>query len=280
MAVRQMEHLYHVRVQPSRGWAGVDVRELWEFRDLWLILAMRDVQLRYKQTVLGVIWVVLQPLLSSLIFLVIFGRIANLPSDGLPYLLFVYAGILPWNLFSGALQRAGSSLISDAKLISKVYFPRMIIPLASTAAVLVDFGVGLSVISMLLLAYQMPLTPNLLALPILLLIAVMIASGVGLLVSAFNVYYRDFMYALPFVIQVWMYSSPLVYSTRMIPDQWQWLYALNPMVGVIDGFRWSLLGQTGFPWLSLSVAVVVGSLFFLSGAFVFKRVERRFVDVI
>ncbi|MCC6803775.1 MAG: ABC transporter permease, partial [Anaerolineae bacterium] len=192
----------HIQIQPARGWAVLDLKELLQFRDLLVILTMRDVKLRYKQTALGVVWVVLQPLIASLIFAIIFGRFANLPSNGVPYLLFVFAGLLPWNLFAGALQRAGNSLVGDSKLISKVYFPRMTIPIASSAAVLVDFAVALGVMLVLLLLQGWALTWNILALPFLVIILLLISIGVSLFISALNVYYRDFMYALPFVVQV------------------------------------------------------------------------------
>jgi len=270
----------HVHIQASRGWSALNVREIWEFRDLFLILALRDVKLRYKQTALGVVWVILQPLLASLIFAVIFGRLANLPSDGRPYPLFVFAGMLPWNLFAASLQRAGNSLIADSKLISKVYFPRLIIPISSSAAVLVDFCVALAMMGVLLLVYGVAPTWNLAALPVLLLLALLIATGVSLWLSAFNVYYRDFMYVLPFVIQIWMYASPVVYSASMIPEEWRWLFALNPMVGVIDSFRWALLGTGAFPWLFVTASLVTGCLVFVGGAFTFRRVERSFSDVI
>lgn len=269
-----------IRIVPARGWATLELSELWAFRDLLLILTMRDIKLRYKQTALGVIWVILQPLIAALIFAVIFGRLAELPSAGAPYLLFVFAGLLPWNLFAGALQRAGNSLVSDSRLISKVYFPRMSIPIASSAAVLVDFAVALVVMFGLIAFYGYPLTPNMLALPLFVLLALLISVGVSLFFSALNVYYRDFMYALPFVIQVWMYASPVVYSADLIPAPFLPLYALNPMVGVIDGFRWSLLGLGTFPTVSVLISLVLGVAVFAAGAMVFQRVERSFADVI
>ena len=209
----------HVEIKPARSWAALELSEMWRFRDLLVILMMRDVKLRYKQTALGVVWVILQPLVASLIFAVIFGRFAKLPSNGMPYLLFVFAGMLPWNLFAGALQRAGNSLVGDSKLISKVYFPRMVIPVASSAAVLVDFvrRAGGDVRACCCLR-AWPLTLNMLALPFLLVLLLCISVGVSLFISALNVYYRDFMYALPFVIQVWMYASPVVYSADLIPE--------------------------------------------------------------
>lgn len=269
-----------VTIRPSRGWAALNLRELWHYRDLLYILAQRDVKLRYKQTVLGVAWVVLQPLVASLIFAVIFGLFADLPSDGVPYLLFVFAGMLPWNYFSGALQRAGNSLIGDARLISKVYFPRLIIPLASTFAVLIDFAVSLVVFFVLALFYRSGLSWQIVALPYFLLITTLGAVGVSLWLSALNVQYRDFMYALPFLIQVWMFASPVVYSSSLIPEPWRRLYALNPAVGYIEGFRWSLLGQATLDWWMVVSATVISLLAFVGGAFFFRRVERTFADVI
>lgn len=270
----------HIRIQPAKGWAALDLGDLWRYRDLISILMMRDVRLRYKQTALGIIWVILQPLVSSLIFAVIFGRFAGLPSDGIPYLPFVFAGMLPWNLFAGALQRAGNSLVADSRLISKVYFPRMAIPVASTGAVLVDFAVALIIMVALLVIYGIAFTPNLLLLPFLLALTLLISIGVSLLFSALNVYYRDFSYALPFLVQVWMYASPVVYSADIISGPLRYLYALNPMVGIINGFRFALLGTGGFPTFDLAVSAIAGIVVFVIGALVFQRVERSFADVI
>lgn len=269
-----------VTIRPSSGWAALNLRELWHYRDLLVILAQRDVKLRYKQTLLGVLWVILQPLVASLIFAVIFGLFARLPSDGVPYLLFVFAGMLPWNYFSGALQRAGNSLIGDARLISKVYFPRLIIPLASTFAVLIDFLVSLAVFAVLLVVYRYSPSWQIVALPYFLLVTTLCAVGVSLWLSALNVQYRDFMYALPFLIQVWMFASPVVYSSTLIPERWRWLWALNPAVGFIEGFRWSLLGESSLDWWMVVSATVISVLAFISGAFFFRRVERGFADVI
>ncbi len=270
----------HIQIKPARGWAALDLKELLQFRDLLVILTMRDVKLRYKQTALGVVWVILQPLVASLIFAVIFGRFANLPSDGIPYLLFVFAGMLPWNLFAGALQRAGNSLVGDSKLISKVYFPRMTIPIASSAAVLVDFAVALAVMLVLLLVQDWPLTWNIVLLPVLVIMLLLISVGVSLFISALNVYYRDFMYALPFVVQVWMYASPVVYSGDLIPEIVKPFYAINPLVGIIEGFRWALLGTGDFPAGSLLISLVIGIVLFVAGGLVFQRVEQNFADVI
>lgn len=270
----------HIQIVPQRGWSGLQWGELWAFRDLLYLLMIRDVRLRYKQTALGVIWVILQPLISSLIFAVIFGRFAGLPSGDVPYLLFVFAGILPWNLFSMALGRAGNSLIGDARLISKVYFPRMLIPVASSGAVLVDFAVALIVMFVLMVLFRWSITLNILVLPFLLALTLLITVGMSLFFSALNVYYRDFMFALPFLIQVWMYASPVVYDASLVPAQWQVIYSLNPMVGVINGFRWALLGTGDFPALPLFLSVIVGTAIFIISAFIFQRVERSFADVV
>jgi lipopolysaccharide transport system permease protein len=270
----------HVVIRPATRWAALDVRELWAFRDLLVMLIQRDVKLRYKQTALGVLWVVLQPLVAALIFAVIFGRFANLPSDGVPYLLFVFAGLLPWNLFAGALQRAGNSLVGDSRLISKVYFPRMVIPMASASAVLIDFLVALVVMFGLLLLNAWPLTWNVLGLPALLAITLLLSVGFSLIISALNVYYRDFMYALPFAIQVMMYATPVVYSIDIVPEALQPIFALNPLVGVVEGFRWALLGTGTFPLLPVALSLVTGVVLFVAGALIFQRVEQNFADVI
>lgn len=271
---------WHLRIQSTSGWKGLSLRELWPYRDLFWILAWRDVKLRYKQTALGITWVILQPILTSGIFAVIFGMLANLPSDDSPYLLFAYAGTLPWILFSQSLTRAGGSLVSARDMISKVYFPRMILPIASTFSVLVDFLVGLVSIFVLFIIYKVPLTWNLLAIPGLVLVNMIIAVGVSFWVSAFSVHYRDFIYILPFLTQAWMYASPVAYSSSLVPAQWRSLYALNPMVGIIDGFRWALLGLGEFSWISIGISLGVGLVVFISGAYVFQRIERSFADVI
>lgn len=271
---------YYHRIEPSKGWLRFNLREIWNFRDLLRILVLRDVQLRYKQTALGVTWVVLQPLFTSAVFALIFGRLGNLPSDDVAYELFAFAGMLPWNIFSQTLQRAGQSLVKDNQLITKVYFPRIIVPLSSSFSTIIDFVIGLGVFFVLLLIYKIPFTLNFFAIPLLLIVSLLISVGVGLWVSAFSVFYRDFIYALPFVIQIWMYASPIAYSISLIPEEWQNIYALNPMVGVVQSFRWILLGGDTFPLESLSISILVGAIIFVSGSIVFKRLERNFSDVI
>jgi lipopolysaccharide transport system permease protein len=256
------------------------VRELWSYRDLLRILAGRDVKLRYKQTALGVIWVILQPLIAAVIFAVIFGRFAHLPSGGTPYLLFAFAGLLPWNLFAGILQRAGNSLIGDSRLISKVYFPRLLIPLASTGAVLVDFAVSLAVLVILLPLYHVGVTWQVLALPLFLGLALLGGAGIALWLSALNVHYRDFMYALPFVIQIWIFATPVAYAGNLIPAGWRWIYDLNPAVGYVEGFRWAILGHSTLTALTAGITAGMSVLAFVSGALFFQRIERGFADVV
>jgi lipopolysaccharide transport system permease protein len=267
-------------IRPPTRWAAFDLAELWAYRDLLVILTERNLKLRYKQTALGVTWVILQPLIAALIFAVIFGVFAQLPTDGSPYLLFAFAGTIAWNLVSNAVNRAGNSLVGDSNLISKVFFPRMIIPMSAIAAVVVDFLIGLAVMGVLLLLYQQPLTPALLALPLFILLALVLSLGMSLLISALNVYYRDFMYILPFALQVWMYASPVAYSASIVPEALQPIYALNPMVGVILGFRWALLGEIAFPALALLFSVVGSVALLVIGALVFQRVQQSFADVI
>ena len=267
-------------IRPTKGWAALNLRELWSYRDLLVILIGRDIKLRYKQTALGIAWVVLQPLIAALIFAAIFGRLAKLPSDGMPYLLFVFCGLTAWNYFSQALQRAGNSLVSNAQLVSKIYFPRLLIPLAHTLAVLVDFVVMLLVLFVMMAIYHVAPSIRILALPVFLLLATLTATGVALWFSALGVKYRDFMYALPFLVQVWMYASPVVYPMSLIPARWQLWFALNPATGFIEGFRWSVLGTGAFDQRLLLITIAVSILSFLSGTFFFRRVERSFADVI
>lgn len=267
-----------VRIRPARGWLGLRLGELWEYRDVLVMLAARDIKLRYKQTALGIVWVVLQPLVAGLIFAVIFGRFAGLPSGGHPYLLFVFAGLLVWHLFAGVLQRAGNSLVAEAKLISKVYFPRLLIPCAAAAAALVDYAVSLGVMAVLLAWHGVWPGWWLALLPVVTLLTLALAVGISLWISALNVRYRDFMYALPFLIQVWMYASPVVYGLEMIPERWRGLFALNPLVGIIEGNRAALLGGGDAVLSHLLIPALAAGVVLVSGAYFFRRVERSFAD--
>lgn len=280
MLSEKIKNASHIRISSSRGWMGLNLRELWEFRDLLTILAMRDVKLRYKQTALGVIWVILQPLITALIFAIVFGGFARLPSDGKPYILFVFAGLLPWQFFSSCITRGGGSLVGSASMISKVYFPRLLVPLASNGAVLIDFIVAFFVMVVLMFFYHIAPTWNLVSLPFFILITFIAAMGVSFWVSSLNVYYRDFMFALPFVIQAWTFASPVAYAMSIVPEQWRWLFSLNPAVGFIEGFRWALLGSSSLNIEMVTISTISSLFLFFSGLFYFLRVERGFADII
>ncbi|MEO7502638.1 MAG: ABC transporter permease [Gemmatimonadaceae bacterium] len=245
-----------------------------------MILAGRDIKLRYKQTVLGVVWVVLQPLVAALIFSVMFGRFARLPSDGHPYLLFVFAGVVIWNYFAAVLQRGGNSLLTDSRLITKVYFPRLIVPLASTFSAMIDLAVSLTVLGVLMMIYEVMPTWKLLTLPLFIGLAALTATGVSLWLTALNVRYRDFVHAMPFMLQVWMFASPVAYATSIVPEQWRLLYGLNPAVAFIEGLRWAILGTGSITSQTVGIAVATATVVFISGAFFFRRVERGFADTV
>ncbi|HVF39481.1 MAG TPA: ABC transporter permease [Gemmatimonadaceae bacterium] len=269
-----------VIIEPTSGWSALNLRELWTYRDLLRILAGRDVKLRYKQTSLGITWVVLQPLIAALIFTVMFGRFAKLPSDGHPYILFAFSGIIAWNYFAAVLQRAGNSLITDARLITKVYFPRLAIPLASTFSAMIDLAVSFGVLTVLMIVYGVTPTWRILTLPLFILLAAITATGVSLWLSALNVRYRDFVHAMPFMIQVWMLASPVAYATSIVPEKWRVLYSLNPAVAFVEGFRWAILGDSSINAAMVVITAGVAVLVFVGGAFFFRRVERGFADAV
>lgn len=266
--------------EPTHGWPSLRLGELWQYRELLYFLTWRDIKIRYKQTALGVAWAVLQPLITMIIFSVIFGQLAKLPSDGIPYPVFSFVALLPWGLFSGSLQRAGTSLVANANLITKVYFPRLVIPLSAVAAGLVDFLISFVVLLGLMLFYRIMPTWMILTIPLFVLLAILTALAVSLWLAALNVQYRDVQHMIPFLIQVWMYASPVAYSAGLIPTgPWRLIYGLNPLAGVIQGFRWALLG--GNPpdeLLAISVAMVL--LFLVGGLFYFRWMERTFADVV
>ena len=269
-----------ILIEPSRGWQALGLKELWEFRELFYFLAWRDIKVRYKQTALGASWAILQPLLSMLIFTLIFGILAKIPSDGVPYPLFAYSALLPWQLFVYALTQSSNSLIENARLISKVYFPRLVVPLASVVAGVVDFFIAFSILILLMFYYGVVPTWGVLALPFFLILALGAAMSVGLWMSALNVKYRDVRYTVPFLAQAWMFATPIVYPSSMIPEAWRWLYGLNPMAGVVEGFRWALLGTEilHLPLILVSATVVVISL--VGGLYYFKRMEKMFADLV
>ncbi len=266
--------------EPSHGWLSLRLREVWEYRELLVFLTWRDIKVRYAQAALGAAWAILQPLLTMVIFSVVFGKFAKLPSDGIPYPAFSYVALLPWQLFAGALQRAGTSLVGNSNLLTKVYFPRLIIPISAVAAGLVDFAIAFIVLLGLMLFYNIKLTWAVLVLPFLILLALLTALAVGIWLSALNVQYRDVQHAIPFLVQAWMYASPVAYSVGLIPSgMWRILYGLNPMVGVIQGFRWALLGAAP-PDELMIVSVLIIVLLLVSGLYYFKRMEKTFADVV
>lgn len=273
-----------VIIQPTRGLAALQLRGVWEYRELLYFLAWRDIKVRYRQTALGVLWIVMQPLLSTVIFTLLFGGLLRVPSGGAPYALFALAALAPWQYFASSLGRIGTSLVNSAHLISKVYFPRLIIPLSTVISSLVDFAIAFAALLILLAAYRVPLAINVLWLPLFLLLAVVTALGFGLWLAALNVRYRDVNYLIPFLLQIWMYMTPVVYGSTLIPERYRWLLALNPMTGVVEGFRWTLLGgsMTEFvppgPLFAGSVAIVLAVL--VSGAVFFRSTERTFADII
>ena len=261
-------------------WRMIDFKELWEYRELLFILAIREVKLRYRQTFLGVAWVILQPLITTVIFTFVFGRLLGAGSEDVQFELFAFAGLIPWNVFSQSLQRGGVSLTRDIRLVTRIFFPRVIIPIANALSTLVDFGVSLLMLIIILIIYRVPILPSMLSLPLLLIITMLLSIGVGVIFAALNVYYRDFTYVLPFVITVWMYASPLAYSSKLIPDNMSWIYKLNPLVGIIDGFRWAIFRTIDFPLNSLTYSLITSLLIFFIGMFTFRRLERSFADVI
>ncbi len=269
-----------VRIEPKRTWSDLGIHELWEYRDLLYFLVWRDVKVRYKQTVLGIAWVAIQPIVTAALFALLMGRVAKLPSEGAPYVLFVFAALIPWQLFSNALSRAGLSLVGSANLVTKVYFPRLVIPLSAVVSGLADLLVSLVVLVGLVLWYGLPLSLGIVALPVFVLIAVLAALSVGIWLAALNVQYRDVQQALPFLVQIWLFASPVAYSLNVVPHGYiRTIYTLNPIVGVIQGFRWALLGTPppdGSVWLSF--LVVAGLL--LTGAIYFRHVEDTFADVV
>lgn len=271
---------FQLIIEPTKGLAALKLRELWEYRELLYFLVWRDIKVRYKQTALGVAWVVLQPLIATLIFTVVFGQLAKIPSGDLPYPLFAFAGLLPWQYFAGALNRAGTSLVNNANLLTKVYFPRLIIPLASILNGLVDFGISLIVLIGLMVYYNVVPAPAILLLPLFLLMAIVTALGVSLWLSALGVKYRDVNQLLPFLIQVWMYATPVVYPASLFPERWRWLLGLNPMSGVVEGFRWALTGSGDPPGPILLVSISVVLILLVSGLVFFRNTERTFADVV
>lgn len=267
-------------VEPPRGWAALNLREIWRYHELLYFLTWRDIKVRYKQTAIGAAWAVLQPFLTMVVFSVIFGRLVGVPSDGVPYPVFSYAALLPWTFFATALNRSGASLVYDANLISKVYFPRLVVPIAAVLAMMVDFALAFLVLLGMMLFYGIVPGVAALMLPLFVFLAFMTALGVGLWLSALNVKYRDVAYVIPFLTQFWFFLTPVAYPSSIIPERWRLLYGLNPMAGVVEGFRWALLGTESAPSALIAVSTVVVMALFVGGLFYFRRMEHEFADVV
>lgn len=268
-----------IRIRPASGWTALDLASVWEYRELAYYMVWRDIKVRYKQTVLGVGWALIQPLASMVVFTVVFGRLAQLPSEGIPYPLFTMAALLPWQLFANAFTGAANSVASNAGVITKVYFPRLIVPLSAVAATLVDFAVSLVLLAGLMIWYGVPFGPNLMFLPIFALIAMLTALAAGLWSAALNVKYRDVRYVLPYLLQLWLFVSPVAYSITLVPERYQASYGLNPLVGVIQGFRWALFGGES-PWPLLLGSVLATTVFLIGGFYYFRRAENAFADFV
>lgn len=266
-------------IEPRKGWLPINFREIWRYRELLYFLAWRDVKVRYKQTVLGFLWAFLQPFTKMVIFSAIFGGLAKIDSEGFPYPIFLYAGLLPWQFFSESLSRSSSSVVGSANLITKVYFPRLIIPLSAIGACLVDFAISFTILIGLMFYYSIPLTLATLLIVPLVVLTILAAFGIGCLLSALDVTYRDFRYMIPFMVQIWMFITPVLYPVKIVPAKWQWLLLLNPLTGIVDAYRSAILGKP-FQWGHLAISSGVILLAILIGTLYFRKTERRFADII
>jgi lipopolysaccharide transport system permease protein len=267
-------------VKPSKGWISLKLKELWEYRELLYFMAWRDIKVRYKQTVLGAAWAIIQPFFTMVVFSIFFGRLAKVPSDGLPYPIFAYAALVPWTFFANGLNQASNSLVGSANLIKKVYFPRLVVPISSVISGVVDFVLAFAVLLGMMLFYGILPTVKILWLPFFILLIFVTALGVGFWLSALNVQFRDVRYTVPFLTQFWLFATPIAYPSSLLSDPWRTLYGINPMVGVVEGFRWALLGTDTAPGPIIIVSTVVALLLFVGGAFWFRKMEKTFADVV
>jgi lipopolysaccharide transport system permease protein len=269
-----------IRIEPSRGWISLKLDELWEYRELLYFLAWRDIKIRYKQTALGAAWAIIQPFFTMVIFSIFFGRLAGIPSDGVPYPIFSFAALVPWTFFANSLNQSSNSLVSSANLIQKVYFPRLAVPIASVFSGMVDFVLAFIVLLGMMLYYGMIPTINVVWLPAFCLLAFVTSLGVGLWLSAMNVRFRDVRYTVPFLTQFWMFATPIAYPSSLLSEPWRTLYGLNPMVGVIEGFRWGLLGTNTAPGGIIIISSLMAMAILVGGAFYFRRAEKTFADIV
>lgn len=266
-------------IEPKKGWVGIDFKELWRYRELLYFLTWRDIKIRYKQTLLGAMWAIIQPTLTMMIFTLFFGRLAKMPSDGIPYPIFVYTGLLPWTYFANALTNASNSLVGERNLITKVYFPRLIIPMGSSIAGLLDLAIGMSVLGVLMAYYRFVPSVGLLIFPVLVFFTLLLAVGAGLWLSALNVQFRDIKYVIPFMTQIWLFCTPVIYPTSLLKE-YEWVMNLNPMGGLIKAYRACVLGHMPLDWTALAVSGGLTMAIFLGGTFYFRRMERTFADVV
>ncbi|MGI8898185.1 MAG: ABC transporter permease [Pyrinomonadaceae bacterium] len=267
-------------IRPASSWSSIGLKELWAYRELLYFLVWRDVKVRYKQTALGAVWAIIQPFMMMVVFSLFFGYLAKVPSDGIPYPIFTFCALLPWQLFAHALTESSNSLVANERLITKVYFPRLVVPIAAVLGGIVDFAVAFVILLVMMLYYGIVPTWALVTLPGFILLATMTALGVGLWLSALNVQYRDVRYTIGFLIQIWLFATPVAYSSSLVPERWRPLYGLNPMAGVVEGFRWALLGKSSPPGALLAVSIAVVILILIGGLYYFRRMEQQFADLV
>lgn len=276
----QLSKLPHLRIEASNGFVPLKIKDLWEYRELLYFLVWRDIKVRYKQTALGVLWAIIQPVMTMVVFSIFFGNLAKLSSDGIPYPIFSFAALVPWTLFSNGLTQATNSLVASSNLIKKVYFPRLIIPIATVLAGVIDFLLAFGVLVILMIFYGITPTINILWLPLFLVLTIIASLAVSLWLSALNVEYRDIKYVIPFLTQIWLFATPIAYSSTLLSEPWRTIYGLNPMVGVVEGFRWALLGTNTQPGMMALASTGAALILLFSGAFYFRRMEKTFADTI
>jgi len=267
-------------IKPTKGWAALDISKLWDYRELIYFLTWRDIKVRYKQTVFGAAWAIIQPLLTMVVFSIIFGKLAKIPSDNIPYPIFSFTALVPWTFFANGVSQSSNSLVGSANLINKIYFPRLIIPFSSVISGLVDFALAFIVLVGMMIYFGIVPTWNIFWLPLLLILAFITSLGTGLWLSALNVEYRDVRYAVPFITQFWLFATPIAYPSSLLSEPWRTIYGLNPMVGVVEGFRWALLGTGTAPGATIVVSSLAAVALLIGGAFYFRRMERTFADIV
>ncbi len=269
----------HIHIEPTHGWVALRLYELWEYRELLYFLTWRDLKVRYKQTVFGVAWAIIQPLFTMIVFSLFFGKLAKVPSDGLPYPIFSYAALLPWNLFASSLGQSSNSLVNSANLIKKIYFPRLVIPFSSVLSGVIDFAIAFAILLGMMVYYEVRPTPAIWLLPFFVLLTLIAALGVGVWLSALNVEFRDVRYVIPFLTQFWLFATPVAYPSSLLAEGWRILYGVNPMAGVVEGFRWALLG-TQPPSAMIGVSALISLAILASGVLYFRRMEKSFADLV